>query len=337
MRSSDLKEYILENSHIDTILEDLGCGHIVKHSGYYTCSNPDGNNRSAVTVYENENLTVLNYTRNITKDKRSADIFDLVAFYKDCSFPEALKYVHRLLGLDFYSEREELCESLQILRMLKDMCIGDDREDDEPVKPISEEILSYYLSYPNVKFEEDGIDLNTQSEWGIGYDPSSNRITIPIRSPIGDLCGIKGRLFGAPDDYNPKYLYLEKTVKSKLLYGLYENRAYIKNSKFLFITEAEKGVLQLASMGIRSAVSTMGKTISKHQVELITRTGCIPILSYDKDVQEDELKDIASMFMDGISVYAIIDTIGVLDDKESPMDRQEAWCILSKECVYKIK
>lgn len=337
MRSSDLKEYILENSHIDTILEDLGCGHIVKHSGYYTCSNPDGNNRSAVTVYENENLTVLNYTRNITKDKRSADIFDLVAFYKDCSFPEALKYVHRLLGLDFYSEREELCESLQILRMLKDMCTGDDREDDEPVKPIPEEILSYYLPYPNIKFEEDGIDLNTQFEWGIGYDPLSNRITIPIRSPIGDLCGIKGRLFGPSDEYNPKYLYLEKTVKSKLLYGLYENRDYIKNSKYLFITEAEKGVLQLASMGIRNAVSTMGKTISKHQVELITRTGCIAVLSYDKDVDEAELRDIANMFMDGISVYAIIDTLDLLGEKESPMDDKNKWRILSKECVYKIK
>lgn len=337
MKSSDLKEYIIDNNCIDTILEDLGCDYIAKHSGYYTCSNPDGNNRNAVTVYENENLTVLNYTRSITKNKHSADIFDLIAFYKDCSFPEALRYVHNLLGLDYYAEREELCESLQILRMLKDMCSGDETEDSEPVQPIPEEILSYYLPYPNKMFEDDGIDLETQQEWNIGYDPLSNRITIPIRSPIGDLCGVKGRLFGTADEYNPKYLYIEKTVKSKLLYGLYENREHIKNSKYLFITEAEKGVMKLASMGIRNAVSTMGKTISKHQVELITRTGCIPILSYDKDVQEDELKDIASMFMDGISVYAIIDTIGVLNEKESPMDRKEAWRILSKECVYKIK
>ena len=337
MKSSDLKEYILDNNCIDTILEDLGCGYIAKHSGYYTCSNPDGNNRNAVTVYTNENLTVLNYTRNITKDKRTADIFDLIAFYKDCSFPEALKYTHSLLGLDYYAEREELCESLQILKMLKEMCIGDDLEDTEPVKPIPEVILSYYLPYPNVMFENDGIDYNTQVEWNIGYDPHSNRITIPVRSPIGDLCGIKGRLFGKSDDYNPKYLYLEKTVKSKLLYGLYENRESIKNNKYLFITEAEKGVLQLASMGIRNAVSTMGKTISKHQVELITRTGCTPILSYDKDVDEDELRDIADMFMDGISVYAIIDTQGLLDEKESPMDSAEKWRILSNECIYKIK
>lgn len=335
MKSSDLKEYIVEQGCIDTILEDLGCGYITKHNGYYTCSNPDGNNRNAVTVYEN--LTVLNYTRNITKNKRSADIFDLISFYKDCSFPEALHYVHNLLGLDYYAEPEELCESLQILRMLKDMCSGNDEEDNEPVKPIPEQILSYYLPYGNVMFENDGIDLTTQYEWGIGYDPQSNRITIPIRSPIGDLCGVKGRWFGQPDEYNPKYLYIEKTVKSKLLYGLYENKAYIKNSKYMFITEAEKGVLQLASIGIRNAVSTMGKTISKHQVELITRSGCTPVLSYDKDVQEDELKDIASMFMDGISVYAIIDTMGLLNEKESPMDDANKWHILSKKCVYQIK
>ena len=337
MKSSDLKEYIIDNNCIDTILEDLGCGYIVKHSGYYTCSNPNGNNKSAVTIYINENLTVLNYTRNITKDKRSADIFDLVSFYKDCSFPEALRYVHGLLGLDYYAEREELCESLQILRMLKDMCSGDDAEDNEPVKPISEVILTYYLPYPNKMFEDDGISLEVQQEFEIGYCAQSNRITIPIRTPIGDLCGVKGRLFGQADEYNPKYLYLERCNKSKILYGYWQNRNYIKNSKYIFITEAEKGVLQLASMGVRNVVSTAGKTISKYQIELITRTGCTPIFAYDQDVEEDELKDIASMFMDGISVYAIIDTMGLLKEKESPMDREEIWRILSKECVYKVK
>ena len=337
MKSSDLKEYIIDNNCIDTILEDLGCDYIVKHSGYYTCSNPDGNNRNAITVYENENLTVLNYTRNITKNKRSADIFDLIAFYKDCSFPEALRYAHNLLGLDYYSEREELCESLQILRMLKEMRSGGDTDNDEPVNLIPEEILSYYLPYPNKMFEDDGIDLAIQQEFEIGYCAYSNRITIPIRTPIGDLCGVKGRLLGKSDEHNPKYLYLERCNKSKILYGYWQNRQYIKNSKYIYVTESEKGVMQLASMGIRNVVSTAGKTISKYQVELITRTGCIPVFAYDQDVQINEVKEIASMFMDGISVYAIIDTIGLLNEKESPMDDENKWHILIKECVYKIK
>ena len=337
MKSSDLKEYIIEQNCIDAILEDLGCGNIVSHGNYITCSNPDGNNKNAITVY-NDSLTVVNYTRCIAKNKRATDIFDLVSFYRDCSFPEALRYVHELLGLDYYQEREEPCESLQILRMLKDMSLGSESEEDStPLKPIPEKVLEYYLPYPNKLFEDDGISLDVQQEFGLGYDAQSNRITMPLLSPTGDLCGVKGRLFGEADEYNPKYMYIFPTAKAKLLYGLYENRSYIKNSNYLYIFEAEKSVLQCATMGVRNAVATGGKTISASQIELITRTSCTPILALDKDVKTDELKDIASMFMDGISVYAIIDYEDILDEKESPSDNPKKWDYLIKNHIYKIK
>lgn len=338
MKSSDLKEYLIEQNCIDTILEDLGCGNIVFHGGYYTCSNPDGNNKSAVTIYVNENLTVINYTRCITKNKRTTDLFDLVAFYKDCSFPEALKYVHGILGLDYYQEREEPCESLQILRMLKDMASNDGNEEDkQPLKPISESILQYYLPYPNKLFQDDGISLDVQSEFLLGYDPQSNRITIPLLTPAGDLCGVKGRLFGEADEYNPKYLYIEKTVKSKLLYGLYENREYIKNSNHLFIFEAEKSVLQCASNGVRNCVALGGKSISKTQVELIVRTGCTPIISLDKGISLEEIKSVAASFPENIPVYYIYDNDDIMLDKQSPSDNFNQFKHLIKNNVYKIE
>lgn len=337
MRVDELKEYILNNDCIETILEDLGCGHIRDRGEYFTCANPDGNNIQAVTVYKNEALITVNYTRNITKNKRAADIFDLVSFYKDCSFPEALRYVHDVLGLDYYSENTDIPESLQILKMLKNMSSGCDEEDNTPVKPIPEEILNYYLPYPNKMFEEDGISLEAQEEFGIGYDPLTNRITIPIRTPLGDLCGVKGRLFGEPDEYNPKYLYIEPCNKSRVLYGYWQNKDYIKNNKYIIVVESEKSVLKLAEYGFRNTVATGGKTISKYQIELITRTSCTPILALDKDVEEDELKQIANMFMDGISVYAVIDTDNLLGEKESPMDREQVWRTLYKDYVFKIK
>ena len=338
MKSSDLKEYIVEQNCIDTILEDLGCGNIVLHGGYYTCSNPDGNNKSAVTVYVNDSLTVINYTRCIAKNKRTTDLFDLVAFYKDCSFPEALKYIHSLLGLDYYQEREEPCESLQILRMLTDMASNDNNdEDSQPLHPISEKVLSYYLSCGNKMFESDGISLEVQQEFMIGYDPQSNRITIPLLTPAGDLCGVKGRLFGEADEYNPKYLYIEKTVKSKLLYGLYENREYIKNSNYIFIFEAEKSVLQCASNGIRNCVALGGKSISKTQVELVVRTGCTPIIALDKGISLEEIKNVAASFPESIPVGYIFDNDNVLEDKQSPSDNFQSWQHLVKNNIYKIK
>ena len=337
MKSSDLKEYIIEQNCIDTILEDLGCGNIVFHGGFYTCSNPDGDNKSAVTTYV-DNLIVVNYTRCIAKNKRTTDLFDLVAFYRNCSFPEALKYVHSLLGLDYYQEREEPCESLQILRMLKDMQSSDgDEEDRQPLKPISKKILEYYLPYPNKAFQDDGIDLDVQQEFMLGYDPQTNRITIPLLTPAGDLCGVKGRLFGEADEYNPKYLYIEKTVKSKLLYGLYENREYIKHANRLMVFEAERSVLKCASLGYRNCVATGGKQISKTQIELITRSGCTPILCMDKDVQYDELLSLANMFMDGIDVYAIIDKNNLMNEKDSPCDNAQVFEQLLKNNIYKIK
>lgn len=337
MRSSDLKEHILDTQCLDTILEDLGCGHIVRHDEYYSCSNPDGDNKHAVTVYLNENLTTVNYTRDISKTKRSTDLFDLVAFYRDCSFPEALRYIHGLLGLDFYQEKEEVCESLQILKMLKEMNSGSDEADETPLKPISEKILTYYSSYGNTMFKDDGISLEIQQEFEVGLDPQTNYITIPIRDAVGMLVGVKGRYFGEPDPCHTKYTYLEKCNKSRILYGYWQNIDYIKSSQFLFIVESEKAVQQLATIGIRNVVATSGKKISKYQVELIIRTGCIPIFAYDQDVTEEELGCIADMFMDGISVYAIIDKEHMLNEKESPSDNPEKWACLVKSHIYKIK
>ena len=333
----DLKEEIINRELLSDILSELGCHHIQDRGDYFTCGNRDGDNTRSIVVYKNEYISCTNYTRQITKNGRAADIFDLIAYIRDCSFAEAMKFACELAGLQYYGEREDLPESLQILRMLKDMSVGDDDEDNSCVKPISEKILSYYLPYPNKMFEDDGISLNVQKEFEIGYCPCTNYITIPIRDSLGNLVGVKGRYFGEPDEFHIRYLYLEKCNKSKILYGYWQNKEYIKNSKFVYVVESEKAVQQLATMGVRSCVSTGGKTISKCQVEEIIRTGCTPIFAFDQDVQEEELNEIASMFMDGISVYAIIDRDGVLDEKESPSDNQENWNKLIKNNIYKIK
>ena len=333
----DLKEEILNRELISDILAELGCHHIRDKGEYYTCGNPNGDNPGSIVVYKNEYIGCTNYTRQITKNGRSADIFDLVAFFEDCTFAEAMKFVCGVVGIDYYGEREDIPESLQILKMLKDMSISDEDEDSIPVKPISEKILSYYLPYPNKMFEIDGIAPEVQQEFEVGYDPLSNYITIPIRDSLGALCGIKARFFGEPDEHHTKYTFLEKTNKGKILYGLWQNREHIKNGKFVYVVESEKAVQQLATIGVRNAVSTGGKTISKTQVELITRTGCTPIFAYDKDVQENELQEIATMFMDGISVYAIMDKDNILNEKESPSDNSLKWNQLIKNNIYKIK
>lgn len=336
-----LKEHILENNFIPTILEELGCHHIRKRDGYFQCANPDGDNVTAVCVYENTNLTTINYTRDISNGKNiHTDLISLVEFYKNETFPYAVKWICDVLDIDYYSNLDEdLPKSLQLTKMLVEMqSVDTESETEKPLKPISEKILSYFKPYVNDMFNEDGVSYETQAEFEIGYDEFTNRITIPIRDDLGNLVGVKARYFyrQVPED-EQKFMYIEKCARSQILYGLYKTINFIKKAQRVFVTEAEKGVQQLYDKGYFEAVATGGSKISKSQIDKLTRL-CVPIIFvFDKDITKEELDDIASRFIDGTEVYALIDTIGILNEKESPTDNISKFEQLLEKCLYRLK
>lgn len=336
-----LKEHILENNFIPTILEELGCHHIRKKDGYFQCANPDGDNVTAVCVYENTNLTTINYTRDISNGKNiHTDLISLVEFYKNETFPYAVKWICDILDIDYYSNLDEdLPKSLQLTKMLVEMqSVDTESQTEKPLKPIPEKILSYFKPYVNDMFNEDGVSYETQAEFEIGYDEFTNRITIPIRDDLGNLVGVKARYFyrQVPED-EQKFMYIEKCARSQILYGLYKTINFIKKAQRVFVTEAEKGVQQLYDKGYFEAVATGGSKISKSQIDKLTRL-CVPIIFvFDKDITKEELDDIASRFIDGTEVYTLIDTIGILNEKESPTDNISKFEQLLEKCMYRLK
>ena len=336
-----LKEHILENNFIPTILEELGCHHIRKKDGYFQCANPDGDNTTAVCVYENTSLTTINYTRDISNGKNiHTDLISLVEFYKNETFPYAVKWICDVLDIDYYSNLDEdLPKSLQLTKMLVEMqSVDTEAETEKPLKPIPEKILSYFKPYVNDMFCEDGVGYDTQVEFEIGYDEFTNRITIPIRDDLGNLVGVKARYFyrQVPED-EQKFMYIEKCARSQILYGLYKTINFIKKAQRVFVVEAEKGVQQLYDKGYFEAVATGGSKISKNQIDKLTRL-CVPIIFvFDKDITKEELDDIASRVIDGTEVYALIDTIGILNEKESPTDDISKFEQLLERCMYRLK
>ena len=336
-----LKEHILENNFIPTILEELGCHHIRKKDGYFQCANPDGDNTTAVCVYENTSLTTINYTRDISNGKNiHTDLISLVEFYKNETFPYAVKWICDVLDIDYYSNLDEdLPKSLQLTKMLVEMqSVDTEAETEKPLKPIPEKILSYFKPYVNDMFCEDGVGYDTQVEFEIGYDEFTNRITIPIRDDLGNLVGVKARYFyrQVPED-EQKFIYIEKCARSQILYGLYKTINFIKKAQRVFVVEAEKGVQQLYDKGYFEAVATGGSKISKNQIDKLTRL-CVPIIFvFDKDITKEELDNIASRFIDGTEVYALIDTIGILNEKESPTDDISKFEQLLERCMYRLK
>ena len=341
MDAREIKNYIYENHYAEQILESIGCHHIRYHASnaYWTACNPDGDNRSAIILYNNEPLICLNKTRQMIEGSRTTDIIDLVCYIEKLSFPQAKKYICELMGMDYYHDfDEDIPESFKLLDMLENMDVCSHYSDDKPLKPISEDILKYYLNYVNDLFYEDNISYQTQREFEIGFDPESNRYTIPIRSEIGDLLGVKGRYYyrKVPENEN-KYIYLEPCSKSKILYGLYKTTPYIKRSNRVYVFESEKAVLQLWDYGYQNVVSTGGKEISQYQIELLVRLGADIVLAMDKDVTKEEIEMIAERFPEEIPIYYVYDEDNILDAKESPSDNPQKWEHLVKNNIYRLR
>ena len=335
-----MKEYILENNYAPVILEKLGCHHIKDKGDYLTCGNPDGDNNSSVTLYLNTNLTVVNYTRTLNINKKSHDIFDLAEFYLNINFFEAVKQLCDWCDLSYYKDwNEDLPESLRITKLLMELDNTTSIDDDNtPLKPIPDHVLSYYYPYVNDMFKNDGISYEIQRLFEVGYDDQTNRITIPIRDELNNLVGVKGRLFKEKlEDGDLKYLYIEPCNRSKILYGLNVALSYIQQKGYVYVVESEKGVMQLWSMGIYNCVATGGKKVSQYQIDMLSRLCVDIIFCFDKDVEQTELEELADHFIESVNIYAIIDKNNILEEKESPSDNPDKFVELERNNKYKIK
>jgi DNA primase len=337
MDSYQLKEYIIENNKVEFILQELGCQHIKLHSGYWTCGNPPpSDNPQAITLYNNEFLNVVNYTKDMGE---RTDIFSLVGFINQCNFFESMLWCCNVLGLDYYHEPIlELPESLRITKMLMKMKSNDDEEDDTPIRVLDESILGYYKNYVNDFWYNDHVPYSVQREWELGFDESTNRITIPIRDELGQLVGIKSRLFKYKfEEWEQKFLYLEPCPRNKILYGYHKTSKAIKETGKCYCFEAEKSVHQLWSYGYRNSIAFMGKKVGQQQINKLSRIDCDIVLCMDRDVGKEEVEKLANRFIEGIQIYAIYDEDKVLEDKMSPADDPEKWEYLVKNNIYRIK
>ena len=345
MDIKQLKTYIFENHKIEDILQEIGCHSIKYHSignpdPYWSAANIDGNNRTAINIYNKESLKCINHTRDIRIGKNEfTDLISLVCFNKKLELFNGIKYICDMLGISYYHDFDEnIPESIRITKLIYEMQQGNIDIEEKPLKPISNQILKYYKPYVNDMFLNDGISYETQQEFQIGYDEQSNRITIPIFSEINDLCGVKGRLFKKElEEWEQKYIYLEPCARSKILFGLNKTYPYIMKHGEIFVGESEKFPLQLWSMGYYNSIGIGGTKVTNYQIEKLTRLGVNIIFAFDKGIEKKEIEDIANRFVDGINIYYLYDDKNILNNKESPSDNQGKFEYLYKNCLFKIK
>ncbi|GAA4879232.1 toprim domain-containing protein [Paenibacillus vulneris] len=337
-----LKEKILNDNKIEDILIALGCHNIRKGRTFYTASNPDGDAPSAINV-SLDTLRVLNHTRPDFPEK--ADIIDLVEYISKLYFSQAIYWICKVCGYDYYQQEEYKKE------IIEDPCLlvldqiepknSNHGHDDSPLRKLDESILNEYVTLP---YEEwiikEEITPYVQNMFQIGFSIRDNCITIPIRDELGNLVGVKGRTIL---DYvklkTSKYWYPYPTPKSHILYGLDKALPYIKELKEVIVYEAEKSVLKSFSYGFCNAVSIGGHDLSQQQVLKLEKLGVNVILAFDKNVSNDEWRREINKFLLKERLYVIYEKKNsILGEKDAPIDLGlEAFIKLYNEEKYKVK
>lgn len=148
-----------------------------------------------------------------------------------------------------------------------------------------ESALQYFTAKGYSQDELLQAGLVTERQGGNGYyDRFRNRITFPIRDPLGRMAGFGARILD-PNDI-PKFLNSPQTAlfdKGRLLYGLDAARKAIRAQDQVVIVEGYLDVIALHQGGFPNTVSPMGTALTEDQLRLLKRFTRRIVLALDAD------------------------------------------------------
>lgn len=326
MDTISLKEYIFKNEKIEFVLEKIGCHHIKFHSNkdFFSCGNYNGDNISAVNVKNNKYLNVINWTREKDFDDTS-DIITLVQYNKNCSFLEAVKYLHGILGLEYKCERKskKAKEKKDPLYIFKKWENKQKLVDVDDIHILDEDLLNDFIPILYIGWLREGIMPWTAKKFGLAYSYKYKRVVIPIRYWLtGELLGTNMRTTVENwEELDIKKYYLTPSYQKSLnIFGLYENYNDIQKAGYVVIYEAEKSVLKRDSLNDPTGVAIQGHSLSDEQVRVLIGLNVDIIISMDNDVPLQEVRHMCEKLYKGRNVYYTHDKWDLLGEKDSIAD-----------------
>lgn len=343
MTTIELKKYIYENNKTEYIISEIGCGNIKYHvnKDYYSCSNFNGDNPAAINITNNEYLNVTNWTRE-KEFGDGSDIITLVQYNKQCSFVEAVKYLHNILGLEYKwkktiqkNEKKEEDDPLYIFKKVKR---AKKKVDVSDIHVLEEEVLDEYVPLLHIDWLRQGVTERTRSKFGLAYSYKRKRVILPMRAwNTGELLGINARTtIENYEELGIKKYYITPTYQKSLnLFGLYENYDSIQKAGYVVIYESEKSVLKRDSLCDATGVALSGHSLSDEQVRILIGLNVDIIISMDNDIPIEEIRHMASKFYHIRNVYYTYDKWDLLGKKDSIADMSNK--IFNFIMKYKIK
>lgn len=244
------------------------------------------------------------------------DVLSFMMKYYNLTFPETLKnlaqrYQITLPEKQFTSEDRAKAEKRLKLfdaneraaRMYHEYLLSHSESEQARAylqkREVSQEMLnSFKLGYApdswdylSKKVSQSSISMAEAEEAGLlvrkdnsrFYDRFRDRILFPIYELTGRVVGFGGRILG---DGEPKYLNTPETLifdKSRLLFGLYQNRDAIRRARRAVVVEGNFDLLTLVSYGVDNVVAPLGTALTQAQIRLLKGYADEVILLFDGD------------------------------------------------------
>ena len=127
--------------------------------------------------------------------------------------------------------------------------------------------------------------LVLKNDKGRVYDRFRSRVIFPIHNVSGKTIAFGARTL-RKDKKEPKYINSPETEvyhKSDVLYGIHQAKQAIRNEDMCYLVEGYTDVISLHLAGVENVAASSGTSLTKEQIQLISRyTKNITVL-YDAD------------------------------------------------------
>jgi len=173
--------------------------------------------------------------------------------------------------------------------------IGYSPDDDTFIKWIEKEGIN----------KEELIKAGVISSVNSKKDKFTGRVVLPIKDIQGRIVGFGGRSI---DGKSPKYLNSPETdiyKKSKILYGLFEAKEFIREEKEVFLVEGYFDVISPYQIGIKNIVATLGTSLTLSHAKLLKKFADKIYILFDSDEagKKAAIKAAKILLHEGLDIY----------------------------------
>ncbi len=334
MNAKEIKVFLSQDiNRVEQLLQRYGFHSFSYQSGNLRSALPTGDNPTSLSLYINEFLGGIVYTRGSVK----GDIFTLIEEVTGDSMSDIFTVTRNMFNLPGYKVGKKLRVNVatEYCNRYSNRYVREIRDN----KLHERSFLDRFVMLPHTLLIEEGISFDVAEQFNVCFDSEKERIVFPHfdwEQP-DMIVGLQGRIVGVTDEEIkklgiPKYWnYIRGYIKGQNLYGWHVAKEHVQREKKMIIFESEKSVMKhfTFNKGKGFSVALGGHELTDEQVKFIAKNtpiDCEIIIAFDKDIMKKNFNVITetceklSRFRKVSYIYDDIDNGIILKEKDAPID-----------------